>query len=437
MSGKLFRRTLFVVLTTASLYGCQKPTDSSLVAELNDGYWQAHITLPGGNVETGFEISRNGDSHRASLINGQERVQVDEVRFTDGELTLRFPGFNTTIKAQLLNDELRGDLTLVKQFGSTQSMPFVATLGSEATPESGISPNRDLSGRWAVTFHGAESDDSTYIGEFAQRGARLFGTFLHPNGDYRFLAGHVRGNNFHLSTFDGAHVYIFSGQVNEEGKIVNADFWSGTSWHQNWSGIRNERAALPDAFQRTFLNPSYDRFEFEFPNEDGVMISIDDEKYRDKVVIVTVAGTWCPNCNDEARFLAPFHKKYRDDGLEIVALLFEHFDDADLAAQQARNFKQKFDIKYDTLIAGISDKTEAAKTLPALSAVLAFPTTIFIDRAGQVRQIHTGFVGPGTGEHYVSLQNSFTELTTTLLAESSEEATTDMTLADSETAENN
>mgnify|MGYP002174683373 FL=1 len=79
--------------------------------------------------------------------------------------------------------------------------------------------------------------------------------------------------------------------------------------------------------------------------------------------------------------MAPFHKKYRDDGLEIVALLFEHFDDADLAAQQARNFKQKFDIEYDTLIAGISDKTEAAKTLPALSAVLAFPTTIFIDRA--------------------------------------------------------
>ena len=100
------------------------------------------------------------------------------------------------------------------------------------------------------------------------------------------------------------------------------------------------------------------------------MISIDDEKYRDKVVIITVAGTWCPNCNDEARFLAPFHKKYQDDGLEIVALLFEHFDDADLAAQQARNFKQKFDIEYDTLIAGISDKTEAAKTLPTLSAVL-------------------------------------------------------------------
>jgi len=75
--------------------------------------------------------------------------------------------------------------------------------------------------------------------------------------------------------------------------------------------------------------------------------------------------------------------------------------------------------------------------LPALSAVLAFPTTIFIDRAGQVRQIHTGFVGPGTGEHYVNLQNNFTEITTSLLAETSADITTDVTPVDSETVENN
>jgi len=439
MSGKILRKALCIVLAAAATYGCEKDVDAPSVVALNDGYWQAKITLPGGDVETGIEISRDGDRYRASLINGQERVRINEVNFADGQLTLRFPGFNTSIQATLMEDELRGDLTLVKRFGKTQSMPFVATPGSESTPESGVAPDTDLSGRWAVTFHGAESDDSTYIGEFAQRGARLFGTFLHPNGDYRFLAGHVRGNRFHMSTFDGAHVYIFSGEIDEQDNIVNADFWSGTSWHQKWSGIRNESAKLPDAFQRTFLNPGYDRFKFEFPNEDGAMVSLDDEKYREKVVIVTIAGTWCPNCNDEARFLAPFHKKYRDDGLEIVALLFEHFDDADLAAQQARNFKQKFDIEYDTLIAGISDKTEAAKTLPALSAVLAFPTTIFIDRAGNVRHIHTGFVGPGTGDHYVRLQNSFTELTTALLAESSEleETSTDLQADKSETAELN
>ncbi|MGI9205164.1 MAG: peroxiredoxin family protein [Woeseiaceae bacterium] len=403
-----------------SLFGCEnKPAPESEPApiELEVGYWQAFITLPGGDVEAGIEISQDGELYQASLINGQERVRIDSVIFADGELTLRFPAFNSEVNATLVDGRLVGDLTLVKRYGETQTMPFNAVPGSESRQETSAAPGTDLSGRWAVTFHEEDADDDSYIGEFAQRGSRLFGTFLHPNGDYRYLAGHVRGNEFRMSTFDGSHVFFFSGSVGDDGRISRADFWSGTTWHQQWSGVRNENATLPDAFSRTFLKPGYDRFEFEFANEDGVLVSIDDEKYRDKVLIVTIAGTWCPNCNDEARFLAPFHKKYRDQGLEIVALLFEHFEDAELAAAQARRFREKFDIEYDTLIAGISDKTDAAETLPALSAVLAFPTTIFIDRAGQVRQIHTGFVGPGTGEHYINLQDSFTELTTALLDE--------------------
>ncbi len=418
-SIRAIRTAMIAGAALISLYGCEEPVQVSEQAPigLKAGYWQAYITLPGGDVETGVEIARDGATYQASLMNGQERVRIDEVSFADGELTLRFSAFNSEVRASLVDGRLVGNLTLVKRYGETQTMPFNAIHGSEARKESSATPNTDLSGRWAVTFHGEDVDDDTYIGEFAQRGSRLFGTFLHPDGDYRFLAGHVRGNDFHISTFDGSHVFLFSGSVGEDGQIARADFWSGTSWHQQWSASRNESATLPDAFRRTFLNPGYERFEFEFPNEEGVPVSIDDEKFKDKVLIVTIAGTWCPNCNDEARFLAPFYKKYRAQGLEIVALLFEHFEDAERSAEQARRFKRKFDIQYDTLIAGISDKTEASSTLPALSAVLAFPTTIFIDRAGKVRQIHTGFVGPGTGEHYVNLQNSFTKLTTTLLNE--------------------
>ena len=227
----------------------------------------------------------------------------------------------------------------------------------------------------------------------------------------------MRGDDFHLSTFDGAHAFIFAGSIDAEGNIVDADFWSGTSWHQKWSGQRNDSAELPDAFARTWLKPGYERFDFSFPNEEGVQVSLADDRFDGKVVIVTLNGTWCPNCNDEAAFMAPFHKRYRDRGLEVVGLMFEHFEDPDIAAEQVRLFRDKHQIEYDTLIAGISDKTEAGRALPSLSAVLAFPTTIFIDRGGRVRQIHTGFTGPGTGEHYERLQDYFNELVTGLLAE--------------------
>jgi peroxiredoxin len=417
MSKQTKFATVFACAVLLSVSACNRPPAVDEPPVLQSGYWQASIALPGGEIETGIEISNDGERYQASLVNGQERVRINEVRFSDGELLLRFPAFNNEIRANLVDGKLQGELTIVRRFGETQVMPFSAMPGMVHMQEDNEPPLHDLSGRWQVRFHEPDSTDSPSIGEFAQRGSRLFGTFLHPNGDYRFLAGHVRGNSFHLSTFDGAHAFIFSGEISEAGEIENANFWSATSWHQTWSATPNADIELPDSFARTFLNPGYDTFEFEFPDPDGAMVSLADEKYGGKVVLITIAGTWCPNCNDEARMMAPIHKEYRDQGLEVVALMFEHFEDHAVAAEQVRRFREKFDIEYDTLIAGISDKTEAAKVLPALSAVLAFPTTIFIDRGGRVRRIHTGFSGPGTGEHYTNLQQDFRDLITALLAE--------------------
>jgi len=406
-----------------ALGACESPAPPSengatpASVSLPTGYWQAAIILPGGDIETGIEIGLVDGGYQASLVNGQERVRIDEVHFENGELLLRFPAFNNQIRATLNGTELVGTLTLMKRFGDTQVMPFVARQKTAPVDEPADSPSHDMSGRWAVRFQEADGSDTPGIGEFAQRGSRLFGTFLTPNSDHRYLAGHVRGSHFHLSTFDGAHAFIFAGEITEDGRIEDADFWSGTEWHQKWSGERNETIELPDALARTYLNPGYERLEFTFPDQDGNAVSLLDEKYQGKVVLVTIAGTWCPNCNDEARFLAPFYLRHRDRGLEIVALLFEHFEEFDIAAEQVQAFRDKFDLQYDTLIAGLSDKADASEKLPALNDVLAFPTTLFIDRSGRVRHIYTGFSGPGTGEHYVRLQDTFTEIVGDLLDE--------------------
>ena len=416
----IFSLSRAVIAGTAAMLlsaACEQPAPGATTPALPHGYWQASISLPGAEIETGIELSRDKEMVSASLINGQERVRIDEVTFVNGELRLRFPAFNNVIQATLADNRLEGTLTLMKRFGETQVMPFSAVPGNPPTAESNESPNHDLSGRWAVRFHEPDGTDSPAIGEFAQRGSRLFGTFLTPNADHRYLAGHIRGDRFHLSTFDGAHAFVFSGAISADGTIVDADFFSGTNWHQKWSAERNELAELPDAFSRTWLKPGYERFEFSFPDQEGNTVSFADDRYAGKVVVVTIAGTWCPNCNDEARFLAPFYLKYRNRGLEVVALMFEHFDRFETAAAQVRAFREKFDLQYDTLIAGTSDKDEASAALPQLNAVLAYPTTIFIDRGGRVRHIHTGFSGPGTGEHFEELKDTFEEIVTGLLDE--------------------
>jgi thiol-disulfide isomerase/thioredoxin len=158
-------------------------------------------------------------------------------------------------------------------------------------------------------------------------------------------------------------------------------------------------------------------FDFAFPDLAGNTVTSKDPQFRGKVLIVALAGSWCPNCHDEAAFLAPLYKEYRAKGLEIVALMFEHFGDFPRAAAATQRFRQNYGIEYTTLIAGISDKDDAAKKLPMLDRVYAFPTTIFIDRMGKVRKIHTGFSGPATGDHYTQFVSEVKTTLDQLLAE--------------------
>jgi len=52
-----------------------------------------------------------------------------------------------------------------------------------------------------------------------------------------------------------------------------------------------------------------------------------------------------------------------------------------------------------------------------LNKVMAFPTTIYIDKKGNVRKIYTGFYGPATGENYLKYQEETNRFIEKLLKE--------------------
>ena len=79
--------------------------------------------------------------------------------------------------------------------------------------------------------------------------------------------------------------------------------------------------------------------------------------------------------------------------------------------------KEKLSVPYGFVIAGNKDKEEAAKTLPMLNHILSFPTTIFIGKDGTVRNIHTGFTGPGTGIYYERFIQRFNQIVDDCLRE--------------------
>jgi len=391
-----------------ALGGCGKPVS------IQPGTWRGVLTLPGGELPFLLQVEQSGPDWSVTLINGDERVVVPEVTLSNEQLTLVLPAFNTRIAASRDGSGYTGELTLVKRGGKKQVIPFNATPEHayrffEQPAEESVS----VDGRWEVRFSEDDGATSEAVAEFTQSNQRVQGTFLTPTGDYRFLDGEVVGDRLYLSTFDGSHAFLFTATLVDD--ELQGDFWSGTAWHESWVARRNESASLPDADSLTRLVG--ETFQFEFPDTAGRAVSLDDPRFDGKVVLVAMAGSWCPNCHDEAAFLAPLYQQYRDQGLEIIGLMFEHLEDFDEAARQVDAFRDKFDIEYTLLVAGSSDKQRAAETMSMLDRVYAYPTSIFLDRSGAVRRIHTGFSGPGTGAHYDALVAGFNQTIEQLLAE--------------------
>ena len=275
-----------------------------------------------------------------------------------------------------------------------------------------------VDGHWSVLFEDEEGREEAR-GEFVQSAdGEVHGTFLTPVGDYRVLAGSFDGGVLRLSTFDGAHAFLFAAHAREDGSLAG-DFWSRDSYHATWTAqpIAEGEEVLPDPWNMVHLTNGEGRFRFAFPDTEGTLVSDTDPRFDGKVVQVNIFGTWCPNCNDEAPLLARWYRTYRDQGYEVVGLAYEFTGDPDRDREMLRRFATRHGIEYPLLLAGTSDKQDAAATLPDLSAVVAYPTSIFIGRDGKVQKIHTGWSGPGTGKHHEELVAEVERTIEGLLAE--------------------
>lgn len=410
-------RFISLIIVLGLLAACDSGVDSQPSPATGDASgeaenWRLEIQLP--HAVLPVQLFLANDFSTAWLENGAERVPVPEIRHEGSHLQLRFPSFNNTFELELEPDRLEGSLTLVK-LGYEQVMPVTGTRGPVYRFSPNPSPEIDVTGRWEALFTADDATEVNAVAELDQQGSHVVGTFLTPTGDYRYLEGEVDGRQLKLSTFDGAHAFVFTAELNAGGELIG-DFWSGTRWHESWVARRNFDARQPDPYSLTFLKEGYESLAFTFPDLDGRPTSLEDKKYQDKVVLVALSGTWCPNCADEATFLSEYFRENRHRGLEIITLLYEHFEDFERSAEQGKALRDRYQIDYDILVAGTSDKTQAATTLPMLNHVLAFPTMIFIDRSGRVRRIHTGFSGPGTGIHYSEFVADFNQTMDELLA---------------------
>jgi thiol-disulfide isomerase/thioredoxin len=407
------RTTGLAALLTLGLVACGHSR-----GDIEPGIYRAVLQLPGGELPFGLDLEHESSGWVGYLLNGPERLKLSEVAVDGSHLQIQMPGYLNRLTADAQGNRLQGEVVISKPEGKDQHLPLSAEFKQSYRffPRASASAV-DVSGRWSVTFTEDNGKEEAAVGEFSQSDDVVTGTFLTDTGDHRYLAGQVQGNQLFLSTFDGAHAFLYEAKLTGVDGALDGDFWSGSALHRHWIAKRDAHAALADSYSVTAMRSGDSKFEFAFPDLDGKTVTSKDPKFRDKVLVIALGGSWCPNCHDEAAFLAPMYEQYRGKGLEVVALMFEHFGDFERAAQATRRFREQFGIHYTTLIAGISDTDEAAKKLPMLQTFYGFPTTVIVDRKGQVRKIHTGFSGPATGEHYEQFVKEFKSNLDQLLAE--------------------
>ncbi len=117
---------------------------------------------------------------------------------------------------------------------------------------------------------------------------------------------------------------------------------------------------------------------FTLTNMQGQQVSLADLK--GKVVIVNFWATWCPPCREEMPSMEMLYRKYKDQGLEILAVNAEKD-----GARLVRKFLQKTPYSFPILL-------DEGADVQNLYKVFRFPETFIVDRKGNIVEQVTGAI---------------------------------------------
>jgi len=104
------------------------------------------------------------------------------------------------------------------------------------------------------------------------------------------------------------------------------------------------------------------------------------------VVLINFWASWCGPCREEMPLLNDLHKKYEPLGFTVLGVNVEE------DAKNARGFLKNFPVDFPIVL---DNKNKVSKKYN----VIAMPTTVVVDRDGNMRFLHKGYK-PGDEEKY-------------------------------------
>lgn len=125
---------------------------------------------------------------------------------------------------------------------------------------------------------------------------------------------------------------------------------------------------------------------FALPSRAGDIVSLD--KLKGKVVMLNFWASWCGPCRQEMPLLEQMHKRYSSLGFTMIGVNVES------NTSDAEKWLQQTPVSFPVLF----DKENKVSKLYDVNAM---PSTVFIDRKGNVRALHRGYK-PGDESEYLN-----------------------------------
>ena len=405
IKGHVVRVALGVVVAVTAACGSAEKTPV--------GKWDATITTAGGlEVPFEFEISGAPPALVGTFFDGELRRPSTGGTYNNGELVLPYPEYGAKVIATFKDDHLEG-----KYDRGTRGASYVFKAARSSAPASVAGAVPSIEGEWRIPLDKPSSKgESAWRMVVHQKNADVSAAIMRVDGDTGTLSGRYKDGKFTLSHFSGARPTVVEVTVVDDGSLKLLEDHRSSRVAYREGEARAQTAPQPtDPTQHIRVVDPAAKFKFSFPDLDGHIVSDTDPRFQNKVVIVSLTGTWCPNCHDEAPFLAELYKNYQSKGLEIVALSFE--EPAQLKdLSRVRAFVHQYGITYPFLIAGDTD--HEAETVPQAQNVNTFPAMFVLGKDGRIRATHAGYASKATGKYYMAEQQAFLQELDRLLAES-------------------
>ena len=370
------------------------------------GFYLLHFHTDNGVIPARLDVTTQGGW---KIINAEEVIQLDSIVFRGDSFFIHLPLFDSSLRGTWRNDSLFGEWT--DHSRKDYTIPFTAGIHNS---EGCTNEIEEFS--YNVEFSpGDSAETSKGVAILLKHGNVVTGTIMTETGDYRYLQGEWNADSVWLSAFDGTHLFYLKGKVKGD-SIVYGLFLSGKHWKEPWIAMKSRGNTLRNPYCIATIqvneNPT-----FTVLDSKQSPVVFDSSTWKNHVSVIQIMGSWCPNCTDESRFLKELYSEYGNLGLQIFPVAFERGNDVAAACARVSSQFKQLQLPYSFYYGGKANKEEAQKTLPFLTSVHSFPTTVFIDKKGVIRRVYTGYYGPSTHDEYTKHSIEIKSLVNDLLSE--------------------